>query len=300
MALSFDLIGQPDLPLLICVHGLLGGPENFSAMLPAWSKKFCPIVVDLHSHMRTGGLIQISEENMGHLTYDGAAEQTLEYLDREFPGRRCYFAGLSLGGKVAYKFAGCRPDLFAGAVITDVGPGSLSDSDLYQFVHRTVPSLNMNQAWADLKQELVQKVPDRNVRVMIQTQIHYPVKEGPAAWRAGMTGLKDLLSQQSLGDQWADLEAFAAHWRGEKPPSFIVYKASALSAISTSQLAAMRNYPFLDIRPVDGSSHFVHIPHRALIEAAVLSLHPSDSLFHTERNAEPSGVRSGGKYHGDR
>lgn len=273
MSLYFEINGRRDLPLLFCVHGLLGGPENFRAMIDKWQDKFCIIIVDLHSHMRTGGLLQINEESLANLHYDGAAEQIVNFLDEEFPGRACYFCGLSLGGKISYEFAGRAPERFLGAVVTDVGPGTLNDSTLYQFVAKTIPSLDMELPWPELKQQLVEKVPDRNVRVMLQTQIYYPVKEGPAHWRGGMTGLKDLLERQSIGDQWAAMgrygEYLLTHPAGG---GFVVFKAGSLSAISDSQLEQMLELPFLEIRRVSGTSHFVHVTHRKEIEEAVLDL----------------------------
>lgn len=291
MSLHFEINGNPELPVLFCVHGLLGGPENFRAMMPAWENRFCMVIVDLHSHMRTGGLLQIDEASLSDLHYDGAAEQILTFLDREFPGRPCYFAGLSLGGKIAYEFAGRAPERFRGAVVTDVGPGLLSDSTLYQFVAKTIPSLEMSLPWPELKQQLQEKVPDRNVRVMLQTQIHYPVKDGPAQWRGGMTGLKDLLEKQSISDQWPAVQSFAQYLvdndQGDRNPRFIVYKASSLSAISDSQLQRMRALPFLEIRPVTGTSHFFHVTHRKFIEDTVLQLLADDDGESTEWAERP-------------
>jgi pimeloyl-ACP methyl ester carboxylesterase len=275
MSLTFEIAGPTTNPLLLCIHGLLGGPENFYRMLEKWRDRYCPIIVDLHAHMRKEGLIDISAGNLAELTYDGAVDEILGYLERTFPGRQCYFAGLSLGGKLCYEFAGRSPETFAGAVITDVGPGTVSDSALYEFVSETIPSLNLNQPWPELKSQIAEKISDRNLRVMLQTQLHYPVKGGPAVWRAGMAGLKDIMDQQSITDQWKWVRRFA-EYRQDHPDArarkFIVFKASNMSAISEAQMTRMSDFEFIEFRPVTCHTHFIHVTHHLQIEDAVLSL----------------------------
>ena len=94
-------------------------------------------------------------------------------------------------------------------------------------------------------------------------------------WRAGLGGLKDLLEQQSIRDQWAAMRSFGEYLRNHDralQKKFVVYKASSLSAISEDQLAMMHDLPFLEIRPISGTSHFVHVTHREHIEDSILEM----------------------------
>ncbi len=267
MAIKVDVVGDRELPLLVCVHGLLGGPGDFMNLRDAWAGKFCLVLVDMNAEFREGGLMKVTREGFGRLTYDDAADDVFEYLNREFPARSAYFVGISIGGKVVYDFSYAHPDLFMGAVISDVGLGQIPESDLYTFIEVTIPSINLNLEWDALKQEVASKVHERNTRVIIQTQLFYPDGKPPAQWKPGMEGLRGMLSGARIKEQWYVLD------RLQK--KIIVLRAGFLSGIPAKDIPRMTAHPCIEVRQVNGSAHFVHIQNKEVFQSTVLELLPA-------------------------
>ncbi len=267
MGLGTSVHGEKEAPLLVCVHGLMGGPQDFDQMVEGWKDKFHVIVLDLLSDYRDQGIIKLSQEGASKVTFSGATEDIQEYLVNAFPGRSAYFNGISLGGKVVYDFAAKFPQLFLGGVVTDVGPGLIEDSDLYHFVEVVIPSINLNLPWPELKADIKEKIPEKNIRIMVQTQAYYPDRVPPAQWKPGIENLQGMLSGTSIKEQWYVLDELARH-----KARIIVLNAEFLSGTSHKDLERMRPCPSLDVRRIPAATHFLHITHRAEVVAATLEL----------------------------
>jgi pimeloyl-ACP methyl ester carboxylesterase len=251
-------------PILVCVHGYMGGPDDFRNMLPAWESEFCILEPDFLAEFRTHGIIEITKEGVGQLTYEDSADQMADYLRREFPGRKAYFFGISFGGKILLDFGARHPDLLIGGVITDIGLGSLAGSSLYHFLETTLPSINLNLEWAELKAELLQKIPEKNVRILVQTQLYYPNKVPPAAWRASIETLHSLVTSTRISEQWDVAEKV-------KSPILILC-AEQLSSIAPEVAERMKSYPQIEMRQIPNSTHFIHITHVKHLTDAVLDI----------------------------
>ncbi len=251
-------------PILVCVHGYMGGPDDFLNMIPAWEQQFCILQPDFLAAFRTHGIIEITREGVGQLTYEDSADQIADYLRREFPGRKAYFFGVSFGGKILFDFAARHPELIEGGVITDIGLGTLSGSGLYEFLEVTLPSIRLDLEWPDLKAELMAKIPEKNVRVLVQTQLYYPNKVPPAVWRPGIETLQSLVHETRIAEQWDVADRIHC--------KIIVLQAESLSSVRADVAERMKGYRNFEMRLIPGSTHFLHITHVKPIQDAVIEM----------------------------
>ncbi len=166
--MEYKVLGNPKHPTLVCVPGLLGGPEDFVNLIPPWVDKFHLILLDPNSDKREKGLSGLTEEVMKEYSLESNADGIKEILDL-LKIESTYLLGISIGGKIIYDFALKFPDMFLGAVITDVSPGPFEDTELFKLVDKLVTETDMNQTWPDLKKDFAKRITDRNLRSLIQT-----------------------------------------------------------------------------------------------------------------------------------
>lgn len=270
--MQFEVHGKEDGPLLLCVPGMMGGPEDFRNFLEAWKEKFLVVVLDPHAARRDGGFKNVTLEAVQQFDVDvtGVADLMVEGI--KATGReKAFMVGISLGGKMVYDFMTRHPKYFAGGVVTDIGPASFAESELYHYVDRSVMETNLDLSWPDMKADLQKRITERNLRSLIQTQLFYPNQQPPAQWRLGMQNFREMLQAQSADDQFpalrkvdAELAAAGAYLH--------VLKAERLSAITPETLAPMQEMKCLKIVPVSDCSHFLHISHRQVLQDEVLKL----------------------------
>lgn len=268
--MNFELAGNPEGPVLVCVPGLLGGPEDFRNMLDAWAKDFCIIILDPNAERREEGL-NLSETTMKEVSFDTSAIEIRNALVEHLPGRPYYFVGVSLGGKIVYDFALRFPKDFSGGLITDVGPGSFEEAELFQNVERDILATTLDKPWAEVRQDLRTRITDRNLRIFIQSQIFYPKGQNTGIWKTGMENFKALLERQSIDDQFEEFEK-AANILFERKSQITVLHATNNSGISAKTLEKMQRLPCLRIKTLQGATHFMHVTHKSDIEKEVLSL----------------------------
>jgi len=269
--MHYDALGDPRRPPLVCIPGLLGGPENFLAMIPSWTEHFRVLVLDPHRVRREAGLTGLREESIREVSYDTTSGEIAEILRKEGIDR-AFLTGVSLGGKVVYDFAAKYPEFFRGGVITDVGPGSFSRSELFLFVDGIVQNLNRHLPWTELKAELQSRIEDRSLRSLIQSQLFYPVRDQlPAEWKVGMRNFRSMLQRQGIDEQFEDLAKVDTRL-AEQGHLFHVLHASRFSGISEDSLPRLRKLKAIQIEEVPASTHFLHITHKDLIVRTVLKL----------------------------
>lgn len=273
--MDFDRYGRVGLPTLVCVPGLLGGPGDFEAMLPAWSNHFDIFV--LKPEYRNISFATVKE--MQEVSFNTTAEDIRNILLKNQISQ-ALLVGISLGGKVIYDFAIKFPKMFIGGVVSDVGPGSFEESDLFKFVDNFVRNAPLHLPWPDFKKHLADHIPERSMRALIQTQVFYPDQKPPAIWKTGMQHFSAMLQRQAIDNQVQDLENADLHLYREGKFFKVLY-GSAISGIGKSSLAVLQKLKSVRLNAVANSSHFLHISHRTILESAVLNaLKPSsvDSL----------------------
>lgn len=267
---KFQQLGNPEGPILVCVPGLLGGPEDFREIIPNILEKYNVLVVNPILHAREKGLNNLTADFLKEVTYDTASADIYQKLRDEFGDRGYYFFGNSLGGKAVYDFAIKYPEKFLGGLITDVGLASFESSPLYQFIESTVDGLDLNLSWTEMKTFLRANVPEKNLRIFIQTQLHYAGGKPPAKWKVGMAKFKDLLKGHSIDEQY---EAYCkVNQKLVDTGSLIhVLKAEHLSGISDVSYRQMQELKSIRFYFHPGTAHFLHITHKSQIIELLLN-----------------------------
>jgi len=271
MAISVVESGNLEAPTLVCLPGMIGGPSDFKKINAGLEDHFHLLVVDINTNTRDEGIKGLKEESVENINYREVAREISEHLLERFPEKQVYLVGLSIGGKIAYHFIADHPEKFLGGVITDMTPGLMEHTDLFQNVIRTVESMNLNQDWNGIKSELNDKIADRNFRVLIKSQIFFPTPGAAAEWRNGMDGLERLLKRSSTDELWAQLKEAEA-FLTENKRMLKILKAERMSGIAACDEKRLRELKFVSIETISNATHFIHINEVERLRGGILSL----------------------------
>lgn len=250
-------LGNSELPLLFCVPGLMGDVQDFEYFAEIWKDRFHVLLPQIADAKKAAQASYAETDANGEkrLLYESTPHLIAAYLKSAFPDRKCYFAGISLGGKITIEIAGNYPELFAGAVITDVGLGPLCASPLFEFVSTTVPSIHMDQPWPAVRQELVSKIPDKMLRLLVQSHIDMPNAEQPhPRWRPSSFDFPKLVSGTILEDQWRLADKI--------PAPIHVLKATVASGLADGDFERMKQLPAFRFHELEGANHFIQVYNR--------------------------------------
>jgi len=249
---QFHSFGNPDGPLVICVHGIMGKVEDFKPFIEAWGKDFQLKIPDLIP----GNALKVgySDGSDGEvLKYQLAPAMIIEYLNQFHPGRKVFLVGISFGGKICFEVAQKISERVTGLCVTDVGLGPLCEnSDLFKLAFGTIPKLNLKQDWPSLRKEIEAMIPDRMLRILIYNHIEY--SEGNSQegrWKSGANNFYKLLRGNELENQWVHHEKMTAPCK--------ILKATVNSAIEEEDFEKMKSKSDIMIDVIEGANHFLHV-----------------------------------------
>lgn len=112
--------GNPELPILIMLHGGFGNMEDFNTIAPALSRKFRLIGMDSRGHGK-------SSRGTGKLSYKLLAEDLAQIID-SLEITSFNILGLSDGGIIAYRYA-VRQDPKLRKIVTVGARWEMSKND---------------------------------------------------------------------------------------------------------------------------------------------------------------------------
>jgi pimeloyl-ACP methyl ester carboxylesterase len=263
MATMLQSFGNKLAPAIVCVPGLLGGAEDFRDTIARFGESHHLLVFDPNAERREMGINGLTLEVMQEIKFDCNADELAQEI-KKYTHEPAWMCGISIGGKIVYDFAIKFPQLFRGAVITDVGLGSFSESELYCFVEDIVDNINLNQSWPELKKDLRAKIADDSLRSLIQSQVFYPTKQPPAAWKIGMANFKGMLNRQSTDDQFESYQGVDGIL-ADKGSLIHIMKATQLSAINERSFEKLNTLKSIKIHSVRDSSHFLQFTHKEIL-----------------------------------
>jgi pimeloyl-ACP methyl ester carboxylesterase len=251
---DFKVAGNEKGPLVICVHGIMGKPDDFAPFLEAWGTDYQLRIPDLipEDPLKTG-YGNDSGDQKQILKYQLAPDMIIRYLDRKFPGRKVFLVGISFGGKICIEIAQTIPERITGLCITDVGLGPLCEnSSLFNLAFNTIPTLNLKQDWPTLRAEIARLIPDRMLRILIHNHIEYPNgSQGTGQWKAGANNFYQLLRGNDLENLWPKQQQLVAPCK--------ILKATVNSAIDDDDYQRMSAIPNIEIDVITGANHFLHV-----------------------------------------
>lgn len=258
--IRFVRAGKESGPLVVCVHGILGHPDNFDAFVESWGRDYSLLI----PHLLDGDPLKIgysesffSEDDLNPpetqtFRYEAAAERITQALEHDFPGAPVFLVGVSFGGKICFDIAARLGSRVCGICATDVGFGPLcEDSDLFKICIGKIPKLNLNQSWEFLRKEITASVPDRMMRLLIQNHIEYLDDPNQASWKSTSRGFYDLLRGNKFEQQW--------HLMDEIKCPILIFRAARNSAINASDALRMAQKQNIEVFEVPDSNHFLHV-----------------------------------------
>lgn len=268
--MEYRKFGNNDKPALVCIPGLLGGPENFEPFLPDLTERFQVFIIDPNANRRELGLNALSAEQVREVSYATTSQEIVNIL-RDGGCDNAYLFGISLGGKIVYDFAIRCPERFLGGLITDVGVDPFEDSELFRLIHGFVDKAPLHLPWPQMKEALRAAISDRSLCSLIQTQLYYPDQKPPAIWRTGMANFEVMLKSQSISHQYDDMRAVDSRLANEG--RFIhVLESSRMSGISHECRQKMLDLKSIRLYPITDSGHFMHVTHKDVVLKTALEI----------------------------
>lgn len=263
MAMALQSFGNKKGPIIVGIPGLLGGSEDFRDIVETLGDSYHFLIFDPNSERRELGLGALTAEVMQEIQLDCDADELMQEI-KKHTNEPVWMCGISIGGKIIYDFSTKYPHSVRGAVITDVGLGSFSESELYIFVENIVDQINLNQPWPELKKDLRNLVSDDSLRSLIQFQLHYPMQKPPAAWKMGMFHFKSMLNRQAIDDQWETYQKVDGIL-AENNSTLHVMKATHLSAINEADCEKLKKLKSVKMHVIEDSSHFLQFTHKDIL-----------------------------------
>lgn len=232
---------------LIMLHGLYASSDTWMGLVPALSRNFRLILVDLRNHGRSPHSMQMSYAEMSN--------DVLELMD-VLELKSAYLVGHSMGGKVAMRFALDYPERVLGLAIEDISPLAYSVEHSNYWYHKTVVSaiqklpLGQVRVRKDAEELLVAALGDVPMAKFLVKNL----QQINGTWRW-------LLNIDALATGLANLmDGIAANGKKVvyKPAVFI--KGADSAYIAPQDIPAISSiFPASKLVVVDGADHWVHI-----------------------------------------
>lgn len=226
----------PDRPVLLCLHGFTGSTATWRPFLPAWTRRFRVLAVDLLGHGRSDAPPDPARYAMAESVAD-----LVEVLDRLAVDEAAVL-GYSMGGRVALALALEAPRRVGALILESASPGIAdpeerrarlaADGALADAIERDgVPAFV--ERWERQPLFASQARLDAGVREALRAQRLANVPRGLAASLRGLgTGI-----QPSYWDRLGEVGAPAILVAGALDRKFCDIARAMHTAMATSRLA---------------------------------------------------------------
>jgi len=241
--------GDPGLPPVVILHGLLGSSRNWGGVVRALAPRHRVLALDLPNHGASPWVERMDYPFQARLVADEISAL----------GQPVALIGHSMGGKVAMSLALTRPELVERLVVVDIAPVRYSHTFApYLRAMRAVPLARLEgREQADAV--LAPAIPDPAVRALLLHNLER--SEAGFRWRPN---LAVLLAEM---DEILDFPAFPPQARYDRPALFLTGRHSDYVGSEADSVIRAR-FPAAD-RVEIAAGHWVHAEAPADFVAAV-------------------------------
>ncbi|MBN1211111.1 MAG: 2-succinyl-6-hydroxy-2,4-cyclohexadiene-1-carboxylate synthase [candidate division Zixibacteria bacterium] len=114
---KYELNGSPENPVILLLHGFLGGKDDWTEITDRLCENFLTVTVDLPGH----GYTQVNGIDK-YYTMPSCAWGMINFLD-QLKIKKCHLVGYSMGGRLALYLAVNYPVRFDKIIIESSSPG---------------------------------------------------------------------------------------------------------------------------------------------------------------------------------
>lgn len=111
---NYQVLGSPDKPKLVFLHGLMGGANNWKRITQDLEQEYHILVFDQRGHGKS------FKPHYGYSPRDYSED--LKLILQELGWSKVGLIGHSMGGRNALEFAGMFPQMLWALVLEDIGP----------------------------------------------------------------------------------------------------------------------------------------------------------------------------------
>ncbi|VVD64616.1 hydrolase [Pandoraea horticolens] len=242
--------GAEDAPPIVMLHGLRSYAHTWEPVAATLTDRYRVIALD----QRGRGM---SDWDPKRDYYASAYVRDLKAMVNALGLTRFVLVGHSMGGANAFVYAGECPDLLAGLVIEDMGPGASASSQGSERIKRELQATpDAFPSWAAARAFWRRQRPNIS-EAALDSRVKYSLKtsdDGRVVWRhdaAGIAVARVNASPAQLVDLWpyvTSLEAPALVMRGGD--------SDFLSETTLNEMALVN--PNLCATRIAGATHYVH------------------------------------------
>ncbi len=227
---------DPNLPVLVFIHGLFGDLNNLGVIARAFSDQYPILRIDLRNHGQSF--------HSNDMNYDCLSEDVINLLDH-LKIQNAVLIGHSMGGKTAMMVAGKRPDLVSKLVVIDIAPVNYGEHG-HREIFKGLKAVAAAQVTTrqEAKQILAQYIQNDAVQQFMLKSFD---AQSPQRFRFNVNVLED--NYLAIMD-WQEV-LFS------KPTLFIKGNDSDY-ILPQYQAAILRQFPHAKAFVVQGSGHWVH------------------------------------------
>ncbi|MFN6538145.1 MAG: 2-succinyl-6-hydroxy-2,4-cyclohexadiene-1-carboxylate synthase [Nostoc sp. EkiNYC01] len=126
----YSLIGKPEKPLIIFLHGFMGNIDEFDEAIKLLSDEFSYLTLDLPGH----GKIQVLGGDE-YYSMPNTAHAIIKLLD-ELKVAKCFLVGYSMGGRLALYLALHFPERFFKVILESASSGLATEAERLERIKR--------------------------------------------------------------------------------------------------------------------------------------------------------------------
>jgi len=214
-------------PLLIFLHGIGGNRTNWRAQLPAFAANFTAVAWDARGY-------GASEDYDGPLAFDDFVADLERVIDW-FGKTKAHLVGLSMGGRIAMRFALCHQERVASLTLVDTHEGfeSFTPQKRREFIETRRAPLVSGKEPADIAPTVARSLAGPNAQPEHVQQLIESISA--LHKHSYLKSLEATVNQVTVGD----ISRIIA------PTHFIVGKDDSLTPVSLHRemAAKMRDAP---------------------------------------------------------